>query len=164
MTKVVATLFLTCNFQQETVTHARGSANASQDVLRLLVHQWMLGKGPATIKWLMQTSGYTYPTVAKGVDQLGFYLKRDRGGVELKQFPRDEWVRLLAVSDAARQTVRFTDRSGQPLTTILIWTWLETPGLISRCTAERPTPTTISSGAWIPGWSRRRAGTKPRHS
>jgi len=97
-----------------TVTHARGSANASQDILRLLVHQWLLGKGPATIKWLMKTSGYSYPTVAKGVDQLGFYLKRDRGGVELKQFPRDEWIRLLAVSDAARQTVRFTDRSGQP--------------------------------------------------
>jgi hypothetical protein len=95
-------------------TPARGRVEADHDVLRILVRQWLLAKGPATTSWLMSTSGYSYPTVAKALDKLGLYLKRDRRGVELTRFPREEWNRLLAVSDAARHTARFADRSGQP--------------------------------------------------
>jgi hypothetical protein len=34
--------------------------------------------------------------------------------LELREFPRQEWGRLLATADEARSTLRFADRSGQP--------------------------------------------------
>jgi hypothetical protein len=84
-------------------------------ILEVLLHQWLLGKGPMTSEWLMKTVGCSYPTVAAGLRRLEPSLLRhsDRR-VELRYFPRDEWVRLLAVSDEVRSTTRFADRSGQP--------------------------------------------------
>jgi hypothetical protein len=57
----------------------------------------------------------SYPTVAKALDRLRPWLTRhsDRR-VELSQFPKDEWARLLAVADDVRGTLRFADRSGHP--------------------------------------------------
>jgi hypothetical protein len=68
-----------------------------------------------TTEWLMKTVGCSYPTVAIALRRLESSLIRhsDRR-VELRYFPRDEWSRLLAVSDQVRSTTRFTDRSGQP--------------------------------------------------
>jgi hypothetical protein len=34
--------------------------------------------------------------------------------LELREFPRHEWSRLLTISDEARSTMRFADRAGQP--------------------------------------------------
>jgi hypothetical protein len=83
--------------------------------LEVLLHQWLLGKGPMTSEWLMKTVGCSYPTVAASLRRLESSLLRhsDRR-VELRYFPRDEWARLLAVSDEVRSTTRFADRSGQP--------------------------------------------------
>ena len=85
------------------------------EILRILIHQWLLGRGPLAIGSLMKISGTSHPTVSRSLDRLAPYLKRhtDRS-VELRIFPLDEWARLLAVSDHVRGTVRFTDRSGQP--------------------------------------------------
>ena len=94
--------------------HSRGRVDATYEILRILIHQWMRHLGPVTVTWLMTVSGYSYPTVAKAVDQLAPSLERYPRGLKLKQFPRDEWARLLAVSDDVRRTVRFVDRSGQP--------------------------------------------------
>jgi len=84
-------------------------------ILEVLLHQWLLDKGPMTSEWLMKTVGCSYPTVAAGLRRLEPSLLRhsDRR-VELRYFPRDEWARLLAVSDEVRATTRFADRSGQP--------------------------------------------------
>jgi hypothetical protein len=84
-------------------------------ILEVLLHQWLLGKGPMTSEWLMKTVGCSYPTVAAGLRRLESSLLRhsDRR-VELRYFPRDEWARLLAVSDEFRSTTRFADSSGQP--------------------------------------------------
>jgi hypothetical protein len=92
-----------------------GGGAAYYEILRLLIHQWMLGQGPRPVNWLVETSGTSYPTVAKALDRLKPWLKRhsDRS-VELSQFPRDEWARLLAVADEVRGVVLFTDHSGQP--------------------------------------------------
>ena len=56
-----------------------------------------------------------YPTVREALRRLGSVIKRqsDRR-FELAYFPRDEWSGLVAVSNQARSTVRFADRSGQP--------------------------------------------------
>lgn len=92
----------------------RGRADATHEIVRILLLRWIRQNGPVTIKRLMAESGYSYPTVAKAVAHLGPYLERARRGLQLKHFPRDEWARLLAVSDDVRRTARFADRSGQP--------------------------------------------------
>lgn len=63
---------------------------------------------------LMEISGTSHPTVSRSLERFDHYLKRhsDRSA-ELRSFPREEWARLLAVSDEVRGTVRFADRSGQ---------------------------------------------------
>jgi hypothetical protein len=90
------------------------NSEAHYEILRILIHQWLLGRGPTSINCLMEMSGSSHPTVARSLERLDHYLKRhsDRS-VELRIFPRDEWSRLLAISDDVRATVRFADRSGQ---------------------------------------------------
>jgi hypothetical protein len=84
-------------------------------ILKLLILQWLNDAPPMTTKWLSETSGYSYPTVAKTLSRLAGNVKRHSNRrVELRLFPWDEWARLLAVSDQVRSTVWFTDTSGQP--------------------------------------------------
>jgi hypothetical protein len=84
-------------------------------VLKLLVHSWATGKGPVTTRWLEETAGCSYPTVASALKRLGSLVVRqsDRR-VGLRGFPKDEWSRVLATAGTARSTMRFADRSGQP--------------------------------------------------
>jgi hypothetical protein len=93
---------------------ASRSSEAHHEILRILIHQWLLGKGPIAVSSLMEISGTSHPTVSRSLERFDHYLKRhsDRS-VELRSFPREEWARLLAVSDEVRGTVRFADRSGQ---------------------------------------------------
>jgi hypothetical protein len=93
---------------------ASRSSEAHQEILRILVHQWLLGKGPIAVNSLMKISGTSHPTVSRSLERFDHYLKRhsDRS-VELRSFPSEEWARLLAVCDEVRGTVRFADRSGQ---------------------------------------------------
>ncbi len=84
-------------------------------VLKVLLHQSLVSGGAVTTEWLMQTSGYSYPTIAGVLEKLGSLIERatDRR-LRLKWFPREEFARLLSMSDGARATARFADRSGQP--------------------------------------------------
>jgi hypothetical protein len=93
---------------------ASRSSEAHYEILRILIHQWLLGRGPLAIGSLMEISGASHPTVSRSLKRLEHCLKRhsDRS-VEIRIFPRDEWARLVAVSDDVRATVRFVDRSGQ---------------------------------------------------
>ena len=93
---------------------ASRNSEAHYEILRILIHQWLLGRGPLSIGSLMEISGASHPTVSRSLERLEHCLKRhsDRS-VELRIFPRDEWARLVAVSDDVRATVRFVDRSGQ---------------------------------------------------
>ncbi len=90
------------------------SSEAHHEILRILIHQWLLGKGPLAVSSLMEISGTSHPTVSRSLERFDHYLKRhsDRS-VELRIFPREEWARLLAVSDDVRGTVKYADRSGQ---------------------------------------------------
>jgi hypothetical protein len=79
------------------------------------VHQWLLGKGPMATGWLMKTAGCSYPTVAGALGRLDHVLRRaSNRKVELRDFPKEEWARLITVSDRVRSTVRFVDASGKP--------------------------------------------------
>lgn len=90
-------------------------AHASFVVLKILLIEWLKGSEPITTEYLSRSSGYSYPTIADALQKLGGLIERqsDRR-VSLRWFPKDEFARLLAMSDRARSTVRFTDRSGQP--------------------------------------------------
>jgi len=84
------------------------------EILKIMVHQWFGGKGPMTSKWIAEIAvGCSYPTVADALDRLGPWLARhsDRR-VELSRFPREEWAKLLAVSDRVRSTMKYVNRSG----------------------------------------------------
>lgn len=84
-------------------------------VLKILIHRWLTSGEPVTSAWLAQTAGCSYPTVARSLSRLGNLVERqsDRR-IGLRYFPREEFSRLLAVSDKLRSTARFADRSGQP--------------------------------------------------
>jgi hypothetical protein len=81
------------------------------EILKVLIHQWIVDNGPMTADWLGKTVGCSYPTVANALKRLGSSITRNS---ELAHFPREEWARLVAVSDQGRATTRFADRSGQP--------------------------------------------------
>lgn len=86
-------------------------------ILQILVHQWLLGKAPLTRKALGSMAGCSYPTVAAALRRLGPYLEQGSSRrMELTHFPREEWKRMLAISDRIRETVRFAVVSGEART------------------------------------------------
>lgn len=87
-------------------------------ILKLLIHQWFTSGEPVTAEWLARTAGCHYPAVARALRPLGGLVERtsDRR-VVLRWFPKDEFARMIAISDRARSTVRFADYSGQPRST-----------------------------------------------
>ena len=89
--------------------------NLQSEVLRVMIHQWILGRGPMTFRWLQETVDCSYRTAAAVVERLGPAIRRhsDRR-IELKYFPKDAWAKLVAVSDDVRGTLRYVDRSDQP--------------------------------------------------
>lgn len=91
------------------------SGAAFYEIFKIIIHQWLMEKGPMTALWLAKTAGCTYPTVRDALQRLGSTVKRhsDRR-IELAYFPREEWAGLVAASNQARSTMRFADRSGQP--------------------------------------------------
>lgn len=107
--------YLTAKSAPEASRPSRG--DASFVVLKILIHHWLTQGGPVTTRWLSDTTGFSYPTVAGALAGLGSLIERqsDRR-VLLRWFPRDQFARLVAVSERARRTVRFADRSAQPRT------------------------------------------------
>jgi hypothetical protein len=84
------------------------------DIFQVLLHHWLLGKGPVTADWLGRTAGCSAPTVTAALRRLDHCLLRHTNRrVELRYFPKDEWARLVAVADDVRSTRWFVDRSGQ---------------------------------------------------
>jgi hypothetical protein len=87
-------------------------------ILKLFVHAWLTHRGPLTARWIAQTAGCSYPTVASATRRIGrAVVRRKDRRLELQDFPSREWARLLLAADEARSTVRFADRSGQPRST-----------------------------------------------
>ena len=86
-------------------------------VLKLLVHRWLTGRGPASVRRLQGMAGCSYPTVASALARLEQVITRSPSrGVALTRFPTDAWRELLAMAHRVRSTIRYADRSGQPIT------------------------------------------------
>lgn len=85
------------------------------EILKILLHEWLLSRGPITAERLARVAGCSYPTVASALRRLEPLLLRysDRS-VELNRFPTEAWAGLLASGDRIRHTLRFADRSGTP--------------------------------------------------
>jgi hypothetical protein len=84
-------------------------------IVKILIYQWLLKKGPTTVTWLADNAGCSYPTVAKILRGLGIQVERQSyRSIGLSQFPNEAFARLLINSDKDRSTARFADYSGQP--------------------------------------------------
>jgi hypothetical protein len=84
-------------------------------IVKILIHQWLLNKGLMTVKWLAENSGYSYPTVASILKDLGNVIERqsDRR-IGLNQFPNEAFKTLIFKSDFDRSTKYYIDYSNQP--------------------------------------------------
>jgi len=100
---------------QEDSRTALPSPDKTAEVFLVILHQWFLGKGPMTARWIGETVGCNYRTVSAAVDRLGSAIKRgsDRR-IRLKYFPEEAWTRLLAVAPKVRATKTYADGSDQP--------------------------------------------------
>ena len=86
-----------------------------REVLLLILHQWITGKGPMTSRWLEFTVGCHYRTVSAAVERLGPVVQRSSDkSIALKYFPEREWKQLLVVAHKVRSTIHYADTSDQP--------------------------------------------------
>ena len=84
-------------------------------VVKILIHQWLLNKGPMTVTWLAEQAGCSYPTVANILRGLGIQIERQSyRSTGLSQFPNEAFARMLMNADKDRSTARYADYSGQP--------------------------------------------------
>lgn len=90
----------------------------SFEVLKVLVHGWLLRRGPVAISELMRVSGCSYPTVAvalRGWQKSGDLVRHSNRSVSLRAFPNEAWSQALALSQAFRASTTFSTRSDRPL-------------------------------------------------
>ena len=103
------------NVRQHSVRPVRRPSEAFFDILRILLIHWFRKAGPRTSKELSEHAGVSYPTMADALERLEPHLLRhsDRR-VELRSFPRDAWLQLVAQSEKVRASQGYSDRSGRP--------------------------------------------------
>lgn len=91
------------------------SPDKKSEVLRFILLQWVRRTAPMTSEWISRTVGCSYRTVAAAIKSLGRAIERteDRR-VQLKYFPVENWARFMAVSERARASIYYADRSNQP--------------------------------------------------
>lgn len=101
--------------RERSIRPSRGSSEASFDILRVMLIHWLRKAGPVTSKDLSQETGFSYPTIARTLDDLEPHLHRhsDRR-VELQSFPKEAWLKLVAQMEKVRGSRGYTDRSGRP--------------------------------------------------
>jgi hypothetical protein len=94
---------------------SRRHSEASFEILRVMLIHWLRKAGPLASKELAMETGYSYPTIARTLEELEPHLHRhsDRR-VELLSFPKAAWLKLVAQIDKVRGSRGYTDRSGRP--------------------------------------------------
>ncbi len=84
-------------------------------VFKILFLHWLTDGSPVTTRWLESVAGFSYPTIAKALRPLRGYIERlSNRSIRLRWFPREEYLRLIAMSNRLRSTIRYADRSGRP--------------------------------------------------
>ena len=96
-------------------TRPRRQSEAFFEIMRVLLVHWFRRSGPITSKDICVETGSSYPTVADALERLEPWLFRhsDRR-VELRSFPKDEWLKLVAQAGKVRASIGYADRSGRP--------------------------------------------------
>ena len=85
------------------------------NILRPLLIAWFRRSGPLTSKELSAQTGLSYSTISNALRGLEPYLVRhsDRR-VELRDFPKDAWFKLVSQAENVRSTLAFADPSMRP--------------------------------------------------
>lgn len=98
----------------------RRSPDSFLDLFRVLLIHWFRRSGPLPIKDLCWLTGFSYPTVAAGLEKMGRQLLRhsDRS-VELRDFPTEIWRKMLAYSRTLRSPLGFVAQKPRPLEFLL---------------------------------------------
>lgn len=101
--------------RQRSLRTNRRPTDASFDILRVMLIHWFRKAGPLTSKELAEQTGFSYPTIARTLEDLEPHLHRhsDRR-VELQSFPKEAWLKLVAQIEKVRGSRGYTDRSGRP--------------------------------------------------
>lgn len=94
----------------------RRSSNSFLDLFRVMLIHWFRRAGPLPIKELGRLTGFSYPTIASGLDKMERHLLRhsDRS-VELREFPREIWRKLLADSATVRAPIALAAQKPRPI-------------------------------------------------
>lgn len=99
--------------QLEKARRRRIPQSAHNLVFETLVNRWLLGHGPMTTESLIEATGFSYPPVAKALNDLDSQIKRysDRR-VELSGFPRQEWRRYVSQVERKELSRKFAFPEG----------------------------------------------------
>lgn len=86
------------------------------EVFKVLLDQWILGRGPIAVGELMRRVGCSYPTAADAIRRLEGsqeIARRSRRSVQLTGFPKKTWTEVLALSESLRKTQYYADPTGR---------------------------------------------------
>ncbi len=86
------------------------------EVLKVLLHRWLLREGAVSIGKLAKQVGCSYPTVREALEKLEqrrSIVRYSNRSVELARFPVGSWSELLALSGNLRGSFRYRDVSGE---------------------------------------------------
>lgn len=93
-----------------------GLSKSFFEIFKILLHQFLLGRGPIAIGELMRRSGCSYPTVAEALKKLERsqeLARRSNRSVQLPRFPQKSWSEVLALSEPLRRTRFYGDPTGR---------------------------------------------------
>lgn len=98
----------------------RRSPDSFLDVFRVILLHWFRRAGPLQLKELGRLTGFSYPTVAIALEKMEPHLLRhsDRS-VELREFPREIWRKLLADSATVRAPIALAAQRPRPLEVLM---------------------------------------------
>lgn len=86
------------------------------EVLKVLMHRWLLREGAIPIGKLAEQVGCAQPTVRVALERLehqNVIRRRPNRSIELSKFPLRSWNELLVLSGSTRHSFRYRDTSGE---------------------------------------------------
>jgi hypothetical protein len=131
---------------------SRRPSEASFDILRVMLIHWLRKAGPVTSKDLSQETGFSYPTIARTLEELEPHLHRhsDRR-LELQSFPKNAWLKLVAQIEKVRSSRGYTDRSGRPRPPEILLDRLKESSLRNLCHNSVAVGGTYGARHYLPG-------------
>lgn len=87
------------------------------EVEKLLLHYWLLHRGPIGIGKVAAKVGCSYPTVKEataGMIRDGIVRTGTSGALEMLKYPRERWTALITAAQQIYTPVEFFDATGEP--------------------------------------------------